>query len=96
MKENHTPCVLGPLGGAEAGDQRILRDRASCISYEMLGPAGGRVEGKESDLGLEEKTLRNRNGPEIERGLEGKDEGECQGKDGDEDQRRKECWVGDM
>lgn len=24
------------------------------------------VEGKESDLGLEEKTLRNRNGPEIE------------------------------
>lgn len=54
------------------------------------------VEGKESDLGLEEKTLRNRNGPEIEKGLEGKDEGECQGKDGDEDQRRKECWVGDM
>lgn len=54
------------------------------------------VEGKESDLGLEEETLRNRNGPEVERGLEGKDEGECQGKDGDGDQRRKECWVGDM
>lgn len=53
------------------------------------------VEGKESDLGLEEETLRNRNGPEVERGLEGKDEGECQGKDGDGDQRRKECWLGE-
>lgn len=56
------------------------------------------VEGKESDPGLKEEILRNRNGPQVERGLEGKDEGECQGKDGDGDgdQRRKECWVGEM
>lgn len=54
------------------------------------------VEGKESGLGLEEETLRNRNGPEVEKGLESKDEGECQGKDGDGDQRRKECWLGEI
>lgn len=41
---------------------------------------------KEPDLELQEETLRNRSGPEVE----GKDEGECQCRDGDGHHRRKE------